>query len=191
MLVRSYVQTYGFPAIITRCSNNFGPYQFPEKLIPLAITFALEGKPVPVYGDGQNVRDWIYVEDHCRGIDLALRHGRPGEVYNFGARSERANLDLVRDLLRLLERPDDLFTFVPDRPGHDRRYAIDPTRAEVELGWAPVRAHQEALQDTVAWYLANHYWVKRVQTGEYLRYTDRMYVRRETWVTSVRAGRIP
>ncbi|MFL6195765.1 MAG: dTDP-glucose 4,6-dehydratase [Thermoanaerobaculia bacterium] len=176
-LVRAYHETYGLPALVTNCSNNYGPYQFPEKLIPLMILNALEGKPLPIYGDGGNVRDWIHVEDHCRGVLEALRRGRPGEKYNLGGRSERTNLQIVDAICDALERERpraegsyrDLKTFVTDRPGHDRRYAIDDDKARGELGWAPRRSFEEGLRETVRWYLENRAWCEAVQSGRYGR----------------------
>jgi dTDP-glucose 4,6-dehydratase len=185
-LVRATHETYGLPTLITNCSNNYGPYQFPEKLIPLMTLNALEGKPLPIYGDGGNVRDWIYVDDHCRGVLTVLRQGRPGGKYNLGGRSERTNLQIVDTLCDILEseRPAagnpalrakgiasyrDLKTFVADRPGHDRRYAIDDTKARTELGWAPRHEFESGLRATVRWYLQNRAWCESVQTGKYGR----------------------
>ncbi|HEX6865279.1 MAG TPA: dTDP-glucose 4,6-dehydratase, partial [Thermoanaerobaculia bacterium] len=175
-LVRAYHETYGLPALITNCSNNYGPYQFPEKLIPLMILNAVEGKSLPIYGDGGNVRDWIYVEDHCRGVLAALRKGRPGEKYNLGGRSERTNLQIVDAICEILEaeRPadrsyKDLKTFVADRPGHDRRYAIDDAKARTELGWEPRQSFESGLKATVRWYLQNRAWCEAVQSGKYGR----------------------
>jgi dTDP-glucose 4,6-dehydratase len=172
LLALAYARTYGLHVVVTRCSNNYGPYQFPEKLLPLAIANALEGAPVPVYGDGRNVRDWIHVEDHCRGLLAALEQGRAGQVYNLGASSERQNLDLLREVLRLLGKPESLLQHVQDRPGHDRRYAIDASRARRELGWAPRRAFDEGLAATVAWYQEHRAWWERVRNGEYRRYEE-------------------
>ncbi|HEX8202764.1 MAG TPA: dTDP-glucose 4,6-dehydratase, partial [Isosphaeraceae bacterium] len=152
LLVRAAHHTHGLDAVITRCSNNYGPYQFPEKLIPLFITNALADRPLPVYGDGRQVRDWIHVSDHCRGVDAALRRGRPGAVYNFGGRCERFNLDVTRAVLALTARPETLIRYVADRPGHDRRYAIDCSKAERELGWAPKVPFEQGLRDTIRWY---------------------------------------
>jgi len=175
-LVRAWHSTYGLPVLITNCSNNFGPFQFPEKLVPLMILNALEEKPLPVYGDGQNVRDWLYVEDHCRAVRRVLATGKVGESYNIGARNERTNLELVRELCRILDELQprqngrsyqDLIHFVQDRPGHDRRYAIDPTRVTEELGWAPLETFKSALLKTVKWYLANLPWCERVRDGSY------------------------
>jgi len=175
LLVRSYCQTYGFPAVITRCSNNYGPFQFPEKLIPLFITNAMRDQSLPVYGTGLNVRDWIHVRDHCRGISLAWRNGRTGEVYNFGGDSELTNLELTNRLLDVLQKPRSLVKFVPDRPGHDHRYAIDNSKARRELGWAPQVTFEEGLKETIAWYLANPEWIANVRSGEYLKYYERQY----------------
>jgi len=157
-LCRAYHRTYNLPVIITRCSNNFGPYQFPEKLIPLAVTNLLEGKTVPVYGDGQNVRDWLYVEDHCRALELVLEKGCPGEIYNIGGGTELRNIDLVRLLLKILGKGEEFITFVTDRPGHDRRYAINPAKTERELGWRKAHSFEEALRRAVAWYVENPGW---------------------------------
>ncbi|MBX3444495.1 MAG: dTDP-glucose 4,6-dehydratase [Planctomyces sp.] len=175
LLVRAYCHTFDFPGIITRCSNNYGPYQFPEKIIPLFIANALADKSLPVYGQGRNVRDWIHVSDHCRGILAALRRGRPGEIYNFGGRCEIANIDLTRELLRLLGKPESLIRHVADRPGHDMRYAIDCTKAERELSWAPRVAFAEGLSQTIDWYREHADWVARVQSGEYSKYYERQY----------------
>ena len=175
LLVRAYYKTYGLPAVITRCSNNYGPYQFPEKLIPLAIRNILENEPVPVYGDGQQVRDWLYVEDHCRAIIDVLERGQVGEIYNIGGNCEVVNLDLVRMLLSELGRPETLISFIKDRPGHDRRYAMDTTRIERELGWRPKHALKDALPKTIKWYIDNADWVNSVISGEYLEYYDKQY----------------
>jgi dTDP-glucose 4,6-dehydratase len=166
-LVRAWARTFALPCVTTRCSNNYGPYQFPEKLIPLMITRALAGEALPVYGDGQHVRDWLHVEDHAAAIWAACRRGRVGEVYNFGGRSEWRNLDLVRRLLELLDRPESLIRFVPDRPGHDRRYAIDCSKATGELGWEPRYDFDRGLAETVAWYLASRAWWEAVLTEAY------------------------
>jgi dTDP-glucose 4,6-dehydratase len=178
VLVRAYHHTFGFPAVITRCSNNYGPYQFPEKIIPLFISRALDDKPLPVYGKGENVRDWIHVLDHCRGIDAALRRGRPGEVYNFGGHQEIKNIDLTRLLLELLGKPATLIEYVQDRPGHDLRYAIDCTKAETELGWKPQIAFRDGIRETIDWYKDNSAWVNRIKTGAYLKYYDDQYGKR-------------
>ncbi len=185
LMARAYWETYRFPVLVTRCSNNYGPCQFPEKLIPLMIANALEDRPLPVYGDGQNVRDWIHVDDHVSGILAALVQGHPGEVYNLGGHAERANLDVVRTLVRLLNKPERLITFVADRPGHDRRYAMDTGKAARELGWAPRRTFEQGLADTVAWYQTHQDWVACVRSGDYQEYYQRMYARRASWIAAV------
>jgi dTDP-glucose 4,6-dehydratase len=178
LLVRAAVHTHDVDCVITRCSNNYGPYQFPEKLIPLMIANALEGKPLPVYGDGRNVRDWIYVTDHCEGIRAAMEHGKKGEVYNFGGNAERENMFVIREILRLLGKGDDLIEFVKDRPGHDRRYAMDSTKARATLGWEPRHTFEEGLRATVDWYQHNKAWWERVRSGAYQDYYERQYVNR-------------
>lgn len=175
LLARSYFETYRFPVIITRCSNNYGPYQFPEKLIPLMITNALEDRELPVYGDGQNVRDWIAVRDHCRAIDLVLHHGAEGQVYNIGGNCEKPNLEIVRAILKILGRSERLITFVKDRPGHDRRYAMDYTKIRTELGWKPQETFDAYLTETVNWYIHNETWWRKIKSGDYLHYYDRQY----------------
>lgn len=175
LLVRSYVKTFNLPAIITRCSNNYGPYQFPEKLIPLFISNALEDKDLPIYGAGTNVRDWIHVLDHCRGIDAALRKGEVGQVYNFGGNAEMQNIEITRVLLKLLGKPESLIKYVTDRPGHDLRYAIDCRKAESELGWKPETEFQTGLEATLKWYQENLDWVNRIRSGKYLQYYDQQY----------------
>ncbi len=167
LLVRAAYHTFGLDTVITRCSNNYGPYQFPEKLIPLFITNAMAEISVPVYGDGRQIRDWIYVVDHCRGVDIALRHGRAGEVYNFGGKSERYNLDVTRTILELCGKSESLIRYVTDRPGHDRRYAINCAKAESELGWYPTVAFEDGLAATVAWYKDHAGWIERVRSGAY------------------------
>jgi len=179
LLVRSYNHTYGFPAMITRCSNNYGPYQLPEKLIPLLITNALAEMPLPLYGDGLYVRDWIHVQDHCAAVDRVLHHGRSGEIYNIGAKQETTNLDLARAVLKYLGKSEELITFVKDRPGHDRRYAIDPSKLERELGWKPEIPLHSGLHETIDWYRRNTAWVEHVRSGAYLTYYDRMYRQRQ------------
>lgn len=174
LLCRAYHRTYGLPVIITRCSNNFGPYQFPEKLIPLAITNILEGKSIPIYGDGQNVRDWLYVVDHCRALEMVLLSGKPGEVYNIGG-CELTNLEVVRLVLKKLAKTEDMISFVRDRPGHDRRYAIDSSKIQRELGWRKSFAFEEALYRTIEWYVNNPAWWKRVKSGEYKEFYQRWY----------------
>jgi dTDP-glucose 4,6-dehydratase len=178
LLVRSYVHTFGVPAVITRCSNNYGPYQFPEKLLPLFIMNLLRDEPVPVYGDGLNIRDWIHVRDHCAAIDRVWRQGRVGEVYNIGGRCERTNLDLTYTLLEILGKPRSLIRFVKDRPGHDRRYAMDSTKIEHELGWKAQIPFEEGLRETIRWYESNPEWVARIRTGEYLKYYEKQYGKR-------------
>lgn len=175
LLVRAYCHTFGFPAVITRCSNNYGPYQFPEKVIPLFISNALSDLPLPVYGTGGNVRDWIHVTDHCRGIDVALRNGRVGEVYNFGGDCEMTNLELTHALLEVLGKPELLIKFVADRPGHDLRYAVDSSKSRQELGWSPQINFREGLRQTIDWYLANTSWIERVRSGEYRKYYEQQY----------------
>jgi len=189
LLVRSYFKTYGLPAVITRCSNNYGPYQFPEKLIPLMITNAMEDKPLPVYGDGLNVRDWIHVEDHCSAIEAVLTEGRPGEVYNVGADCEIRNIEIVKGVLTVLRKPDSLITYVKDRPGHDRRYAMDSTKLRQELGWTPQYDFWDVLPWIVGWYKQNEQWWRRVKSGEYRKYYEEMYGHREVaGTTAVTAG---
>ena len=175
LLVQAYHRTYGLPATISRCSNNYGPYQFPEKMIPLMLANALADKPLPVYGTGENVRDWLYVEDHCRAIDLILRRGRVGEVYNIGGHNEMRNIDVVRLILEAVDKPESLITFVADRKGHDLRYAIDPAKMHAELGWEPETPFQEGIRRTIAWYLDNRAWWEEIVSGEYRLYYERMY----------------
>jgi len=178
LLVRAYISTYGLDALVTRCSNNYGPYQFPEKLIPLFITNALAGEPLPLYGDGLNVRDWIHVEDHCRAIDIVLQRGRKGATYNVGADNERTNREITELVLKAVGKPADLIRYVEDRPGHDRRYAIDASRLRKELGWRPKREFTAGIIDTVNWYMTNRRWWERVRSGEYREYYARMYEKR-------------
>ena len=174
-LVRAYCHSFDFPGIITRCSNNYGPYQFPEKLIPLFISNALADKPLPVYGTGLNVRDWIHVADHCRGISAALRLGQVGEVYNFGGRQEQTNLEITHLLLEYLGKPASLIKYVTDRPGHDQRYAIDCTKAETQLAWKPEVPFTAGLRETIDWYRQNGDWVQRIKSGAYLKYYEEQY----------------
>ncbi len=178
LLVQAYIRTYGLPATISRCSNNYGPYQFPEKLIPLMIANALNDKPLPVYGKGENVRDWLYVKDHCRAIDRILRRGREGEVYNVGGHNEMRNIDIVRLICRKLGKSEDLITFVTDRKGHDLRYAIDPSKIGAELGWRPETAFAEGIERTIDWYLTHRPWWEEIVSGEYRDYYERMYANR-------------
>lgn len=176
LLVRSFVKTHGLPAVITRCCNNYGPHQFPEKLIPLMIIRALGDQPLPVYGDGMNVRDWIHVDDHCRAVDAVLEKGVPGEAYNVGARSEMPNLEIVKTLLRHLGKPESLIRFVQDRPGHDWRYSIDPSRLEREIGWMPERTLEEGLESTVRWYVDHREWWEAIMNRPtWRRYFSAMY----------------
>lgn len=183
-LVRAYHHTYGLPTLTTNCSNNYGPRQFPEKLIPLMILNATEGKPLPIYGDGLNVRDWLYVDDHCKAIGMVLRGGRPGETYNIGARCEKNNLEVVRTVCRVLDRirpgsahrpHESLITFVKDRPGHDRRYAMDSTKIERELGWRPDETFESGLEKTIQWYVENSPWLDSVRTGAYREWVEAHY----------------
>jgi dTDP-glucose 4,6-dehydratase len=178
LLVLAYHRTFKLPVTITRCSNNYGPYHFPEKLIPLMISRALTDQTLPVYGKGANVRDWLYVEDHCAAIDLVARKGRPGEVYNVGGHNERTNLEVVKAILRELGKPETLIGFVTDRPGHDLRYAIDPAKIRAELGWAPTTPFDEGIRRTIGWYLDNRAWWEDILKGDYRNYYERMYVGR-------------
>lgn len=178
LLVLAYYRTYGLPVTISRCSNNYGPYHFPEKLIPLMIINALHDKPLPVYGDGQNVRDWLYVEDHCRAIDLILQKGRVGEVYNVGGHNEMKNIDIVKLICKALSKPESLIHFVKDRKGHDRRYAIDPTKIHRELGWLPETKFADGIQKTIKWYLKHEDWWQPIISGEYQHYYEKMYKNR-------------
>lgn len=173
LLVQAYHRTYGLSTTISRCSNNYGPYQFPEKLIPLMIQRALRDEPLPVYGDGKNVRDWLHVADHCEAIDLILRKGRIGEIYNVGGHNERSNLQVVKVILNALGKPESLINYVKDRLGHDRRYAIDPTKIEKELGWKPQYHFESGIEQTIRWNLENGEWLKHVESGEYLRWMER------------------
>ena len=175
LIVRAARETFGIDSVITRCGNNYGPRQFPEKLIPLMLANAMHDEPLPVYGDGKNVRDWIYVGDHCRAIWLAYERGREGEAYNIGSRNEKYNIDVVRSLLDAIGKPHSLITFVTDRLGHDRRYAIDPTKAEIELGWKPQTSWESGLAATIKWYSENQDWVDHIRNGEYREYYRTMY----------------
>lgn len=167
LLVMAYHRTYGLPVTISRCSNNYGPYQFPEKLIPLMTVNALENKPLPVYGNGENIRDWLYVEDHCKAIDLIISKGRAGEIYNVGGHNEMKNIDIVKTILSVLGKSDELITYVEDRKGHDLRYAVDPSKIEHELDWKPEKDFSEGIKETVQWYLDNRNWWKDILSGEY------------------------
>ena len=179
LLVLAYARTYHLPVSITRCSNNYGPYHFPEKLIPLMISRALADESLPVYGTGENVRDWLYVEDHCSAIDLVIRKGREGEIYNVGGHNERTNLEVVKTILHELNKPESLITYVKDRPGHDRRYAIDPAKIHAELGWLPQTSFDEGIKKTIRWYLDNQKWWKDILAGDYQNYYEKMYGNRE------------
>ncbi len=180
LLVQAYQRTYKIPATISRCSNNYGPFHFPEKLIPLMIINALHDKKLPVYGKGINVRDWLYVEDHCAAIDLIIRRGKIGEVYNIGGHNERTNLEVVKTILKILGKSEELIEFVTDRKGHDQRYAIDPTKISRELGWTPRTKFDDGIKLTVAWYLDNRAWWEKIISGEYKNYYARMYDNRQT-----------
>jgi len=175
LLVQAYHRTFNVPVTISRCSNNYGPYHFPEKLIPLMIANALNDKALPVYGTGENVRDWLYVEDHCSAIDLIVRKGTAGEVYNIGGHNEKTNLEVVKTIIKALGKSEELIHFVTDRPGHDRRYAIDPTKIHNELGWKPTTSFAEGIKKTIEWYLNNRLWWERIISGEYQQYYEKMY----------------
>lgn len=175
LLVMAYHRTYQIPTTISRCSNNYGPYHFPEKLIPLMIINALADKPLPVYGSGENVRDWLYVEDHCAAIDLIIRKGKVGEVYNIGGHNERRNIDVVKIILQALKKPESLIQHVADRKGHDRRYAIDPAKIHKELGWLPATKFEDGIQKTIQWYLDNRSWWENIVSGDYQNYYEKMY----------------
>jgi dTDP-glucose 4,6-dehydratase len=178
LLTRAYFHTFGLPVLTTRCSNNYGPYQFPEKLIPLMISNALAGRELPVYGDGKNIRDWLHVSDHCAAIDIVLHSGIPGEVYNIGGHNEKENIYLVKLILRELGRPETLIQYVQDRPGHDRRYAIDAGKMQKCFGWQPRYTFEQGMQETIQWYAAHQDWVNSVKSGAYLQYYARQYGRR-------------
>ena len=175
LFVLAYHRTFGLPVTVSRCSNNYGPYHFPEKLIPLMISRALADEELPVYGAGENVRDWLHVEDHCAAIDLILRNGRIGEVYNVGGHNERTNLEVVKTILKALDKPESLIKYVKDRPGHDMRYAIDPTKLETELGWKPKYNFDTGIQQTIEWYLNHKEWWQNIISGEYTKYFEKMY----------------
>ena len=180
LVVRAYHQTYGMPVNITRCSNNYGPYQFPEKLIPLMIHNALTDKPLPVYGDGMQIRHWLHLSDHCAAIYTVLTKEKVGEIYNIGGNNEKANLEIVRLILQELKKPESLITYVKDRPGHDRRYAIDNTKITSELGWAPAYTFEQGIYETIQWYLNHAGWVERITSGDYQNYYRQMYGKAET-----------
>jgi len=175
MMVRAYNETFGMPVNITRCSNNYGPYQFPEKLIPLIINNCLKGKELPVYGDGMQVRDWLHVSDHCAAIDTVLHKGRDGEVYNIGGNNEKANIEIVKLIISTLGKSEDLIKYVKDRPGHDRRYAIDNTKITEELGWEPAYTFEVGTKETIQWYLDNTKWIENIASGDYANYYEKMY----------------
>ena len=175
LLTLAFHRTYGLPVTVSRCSNNYGPYQFPEKLIPLMIMRAQENKSLPVYGEGLNVRDWLYVDDHCKAIDMIIHNGRVGEVYNVGGHNERRNIDVVKTVLSHLSKPESLITYVKDRAGHDLRYAIDPAKISSELGWEPETAFDDGMKKTVEWYLDNAEWLEDIKSGEYTAYAEKMY----------------
>ena len=178
LMVRAYNKTFDLPVNITRCSNNYGPYQFPEKLIPLMISNALENKPLPVYGDGMNIRDWLHVYDHCSAIDLVLHKGKIGEIYNIGGNNEKKNIEIVKLILQNLNKPESLIEFVKDRLGHDRRYAIDSAKMQNELGWTPKYTFETGIAETIKWYLDNREWWERIKNGAYMAYYDKMYKNR-------------
>ncbi|MGZ7095960.1 MAG: dTDP-glucose 4,6-dehydratase [Methanobacterium sp.] len=175
LMVRAYNQTFNLPVNITRCSNNYGPYQFPEKLIPLMISNAMEDKPLPIYGDGKNVRDWLHVHDHCSAIDVVLHNGKVGEIYNIGGNNEKTNIEIVKLILKNLGKDESLIKYVKDRPGHDRRYAIDSTKIQEELKWKPEYTFENGLSETIKWYLDNRNWWERIKSGEYIEYYQKMY----------------
>lgn len=175
LFVLAYYRTYGLPVTISRCSNNYGPYHFPEKLIPLMISRALADEKLPVYGKGENVRDWLHVSDHCEAIDLIIHKGKVGEIYNVGGHNEKTNLEVVKTILKALDKPESLIEFVTDRPGHDLRYAIDPAKLEKELGWKPQYTFETGIQQTIEWYLANRDWWENIISGEYANYFEKMY----------------
>jgi dTDP-glucose 4,6-dehydratase len=175
MIVRAYHKTFGMPANITRCSNNYGPYQFPEKLIPLMINNCMKDRSLPVYGDGLQVRDWLHVSDHCTAIDTVLHKGKSGEIYNIGGNSEKANIEIVKLIIKTLKKSDNLIKYVKDRPGHDRRYAIDNTKITAQLGWKPYYSFEQGITETIEWYLNNTDWVENIVSGDYINYYKKMY----------------
>ncbi len=175
MIVRSYYKTFGMPINITRCSNNYGPYQFPEKLIPLMINNCLKEKDLPVYGDGLQIRDWLYVSDHCEAIDMVLHNGTAGEIYNIGGNNEKTNMDIVKIIIKTLGKSENLIKHIKDRPGHDRRYAMDSTKIRMELGWKPRYTFEEGIKKTIKWYLDNIKWIEDIMSGDYMRYYEKMY----------------
>ena len=178
LITRAYFETFDLPVNITRCSNNYGPYQFPEKLMPLMISNALEDKKLPVYGDGKNIREWLHVHDHCTAIDMVLHDGKPGEVYNIGGNNEKENINIVKLILETLNKDESLIEFVTDRLGHDRRYAIDSTKIKEELGWMPEYSFETGISETIQWYLDNQDWISNVKSGQYQQYYEKMYSNR-------------
>ena len=175
LIVRAYHETFGMPINITRCSNNYGPYQFPEKLIPLMINNCLKNRELPVYGDGMQIRDWLHVKDHCTGISTVLHKGKVGEVYNIGGNNEKANIEIVKLIIANLGKSEELIKYVQDRPGHDRRYAIDNTKITTELGWSPSYTFEQGIKETIEWYLANEEWMNKIVSGDYMKYYEEMY----------------
>jgi dTDP-glucose 4,6-dehydratase len=184
MIVRAYNETFGMPVNITRCSNNYGPYQFPEKLIPLMINNCLKEKDLPVYGDGMQVRDWLHVSDHCSAIDTVLHKGKDGEVYNIGGNNEKANISIVKLIISTLGKSEGLIKYVKDRPGHDRRYAIDNTKITTELGWEPAYTFEQGMKETIQWYIENTKWIENIISGDYANYYDKMYSKIEEVASS-------
>lgn len=184
LIVRAYNETYGMPVNITRCSNNYGPYQFPEKLIPLMINNCLNGKDLPVYGDGMQIRDWLHVSDHCSAIDTVLHKGLNGEIYNIGGNNEKANIEIVEMIIKTLEKPKEIIKYVKDRPGHDRRYAIDNTKITSQLGWEPVYTFDQGILETIEWYIKNREWINNITSGNYTNYYDNMYSQLDEYVTT-------
>ncbi len=191
MFALAYARTYGLPVSVTRAANNYGPYQFPEKFIPLAISNALEDRPLPLYGDGQQVRDWLYVEDHCRALDVVLHGGQAGEIYNIASGAEKTNIEMARTVLRLLGKPESLITHVTDRPAHDRRYALNSARLRQQFGWKPLVGFEEGIARTVEWYRTHAPWIASVRAGEYREYYDRHYTRRNETLAAVLGGASP
>jgi len=175
LIVRAYHKTFGMPVNITRCSNNYGPYQFPEKLIPLMINNCLQDKDLPVYGDGMQIRDWLHVIDHCTAIDAVLHHGIDGEIYNIGGNNEKTNIEIIKLILKTLEKPQSLIKYIKDRPGHDRRYAIDNTKITTQLGWQPTYTFEDGIKETIQWYLDNTEWIENISSGDYVNYYNKMY----------------
>jgi dTDP-glucose 4,6-dehydratase len=190
LMVRAYFETFGLPAVITRCTNNYGPYQFPEKLIPLFITNAMFDQNLPIYGDGLYVRDWIYVEDHCKALDIVLHNGKPGEIYNMGGGNEKTNLEITDLILKSLDKPKSLIKHVKDRPAHDRRYALDCSKIRAELGWQAETTFEEGISRTVDWYASHQDWWQKIKSGEYLEYYDKHYLQREGFTKGKSGGTV-